>query len=76
MLLLRQRARKLDLVDIERAGDIGLGAKVGAFIEGGANFLTQIGLPIKLGIAIMAVLRSIGSFRPRAEKKNHWLEVH
>ena len=34
----------------------GLGAKVGAFIEGGANFLTQIGLPIKLGIAIMAVL--------------------
>ena len=34
----------------------GLGAKVGAFIEGGGNFLTQLGLPIKLGIAIMAVL--------------------
>ena len=34
----------------------GLGAKVGAFIEGGANFLTCIGLPIKLAIGIMAVL--------------------
>ena len=34
----------------------GLGAKVGAFIEGGGNFLTQLGLPIKLAIGIMAVL--------------------
>ena len=34
----------------------GLGAKVGAFIEGGANFLTTIGLPIKFAIGIMAVL--------------------
>lgn len=34
----------------------GLGAKVGAFIEGGANFLTAIGIPLKLGIGIVAVL--------------------
>ncbi len=30
--------------------------KVGAFIEGGANFLSAIGLPLKLGIALIAVL--------------------
>ena len=30
--------------------------KVGAFVEGGANFLTAIGIPLKLGIAIIAVL--------------------
>ncbi len=30
--------------------------KVGAFIEGGANFLSAIGLPLKLGIAMIAVL--------------------
>ena len=34
----------------------GLGAKVGAFVEGGANFLNALGFPIKLGIAIIAVL--------------------
>lgn len=34
----------------------GLASKVGAFIEGGANFLTTIGLPLKLAIGIMAVL--------------------
>ena len=34
----------------------GLAAKVGAFIEGGANFLNLIGLPIKMAIGIMAVL--------------------
>ena len=34
----------------------GLAAKVGAFIEGGANFLGAIGIPIKLAIGIMAVL--------------------
>jgi len=33
-----------------------LGAKVGAFVEGGANFLTSIGIPLKFGIAIVAVL--------------------
>ncbi len=40
----------------EGSWNIGLGAKVGAFIEGGANFLSALGLPIKLGIAIVAVL--------------------
>ena len=29
---------------------------VGAFVEGGANFLLSIGLPLKLGISIIAVL--------------------
>ena len=29
---------------------------VGAFIEGGANFLSAIGLPVKLGISVIAVL--------------------
>jgi carbon starvation protein len=33
-----------------------LGAKVGAFVEGAGNFLTSIGIPLKLGIAIIAVL--------------------
>ncbi|MGY8768583.1 MAG: carbon starvation CstA family protein [Pirellulales bacterium] len=33
-----------------------LGAKVGAFIEGGANFLTAIGIPLKFAIGIIAVL--------------------
>jgi carbon starvation protein len=29
---------------------------VGAFIEGGGNFLTALGLPLKLGISVIAVL--------------------
>ncbi len=33
-----------------------LGDKVGAFVEGGANFLTALGMPLKLGIGIIAVL--------------------
>jgi len=33
-----------------------LGAKVGGFVEGGANFLTTLGIPLKMGIAIVAVL--------------------
>ena len=36
--------------------DYKLGAKVGAFIEGGANFLRAIGIPLKLGICLIAVL--------------------
>jgi len=36
--------------------DFKLGAKVGAFIEGGGNFLSAVGLPLKMGIAIVAVL--------------------
>lgn len=33
-----------------------LAAKVGAFVDGGANFLSAIGIPIALGIGIVAVL--------------------
>lgn len=33
-----------------------LGKKVGAFIEGGANFIASIGVPLKLAIGVMAVL--------------------
>lgn len=33
-----------------------LGAKIGAFVEGGANFLGALGLPLKLGVGIIAVL--------------------
>ncbi len=37
-------------------GDFGLGAKVGAFVEGGANFLAALGISLKMSIAIIAVL--------------------
>ena len=37
-------------------GAFKLGDKVGAFIEGGANFLAALGLPLKLGIGLIAVL--------------------
>ncbi|PQO41529.1 carbon starvation protein A [Blastopirellula marina] len=33
-----------------------LGNMVGAFVDGGANFLTAIGIPLRLGLGIMAVL--------------------
>lgn len=36
--------------------EFGLPAKIGAFIEGSANFLSVIGLPLKLGIGMIAVL--------------------
>lgn len=34
----------------------GLSKKLAAFIEGGANFLTALGIPLKLGVGIVAVL--------------------
>lgn len=34
----------------------GLDKKVGAFVDGGANFLTALGLPLKLAVGIIAVL--------------------
>ncbi len=37
-------------------GEFGLSQKVGAFVDGGANFLTALGLPLILGIGIVAVL--------------------
>ncbi len=36
--------------------DFKLREKVGAFVEGGANFLSAIGIPLKFGIALIAVL--------------------
>ncbi len=36
--------------------NLGLGQKVGAFVDGGANFVATLGIPIKLSIAIIAVL--------------------
>ncbi len=36
--------------------EFGLPAKIGAFIEGSANFLSVIGIPLKLGIGVIAVL--------------------
>ncbi len=33
-----------------------LGKKVGAFVEGGANFLTALGIPLALAIGVIAVL--------------------
>lgn len=36
--------------------EFSLGKKVGAFVEGGANFLAAIGIPLQLGITIIAVL--------------------
>ncbi|MEL7495997.1 MAG: carbon starvation protein A [Planctomycetota bacterium] len=36
--------------------DFKLGKKVGAFVDGGANFLSSIGIPLKMGIGIIAVL--------------------
>ena len=37
-------------------GQFSLGNKVGAFIDGGANFLSSIGIPLQLGIAMIAVM--------------------
>ena len=34
----------------------GLPNKISAFVEGGANFLTAIGIPVRLGIGVIAVL--------------------
>jgi carbon starvation protein len=36
--------------------EFSLAKKVGAFVDGGANFLTALGLPLKLSVGIIAVL--------------------
>ena len=36
--------------------DFGLGQKIGAFVDGGANFLTSIGLPLKISLSMISVL--------------------
>jgi len=40
----------------KRWNDFKLSNKVGAFVNGGANFLTSVGIPLKLGISVIAVL--------------------
>ena len=43
--------------DVEQGwSNFSLKSKVAAFIEGGANFLSAIGIPLRLGIGIVAVL--------------------
>ena len=37
-------------------GTFGLGSKIGAFVEGGANFLAALGIPLEFSIGIIAVL--------------------
>jgi len=37
-------------------GEFGLGKKVGAFVNGGGNFIASLGVPLKLSITIIAVL--------------------
>ncbi|MEE9130570.1 MAG: carbon starvation protein A [Phycisphaerales bacterium] len=37
-------------------GDLGLAAKVGAFVDGSANFLKAIGIPAAVAVALMGVL--------------------
>ena len=37
-------------------GSFGLGEKIGAFVEGGANFIAAIGIPLRMALGIMAVL--------------------
>ncbi len=45
--------------DVDKGwANFSLVSKVAAFIEGGANFLSAIGIPLKLGIGIVAVLVS------------------
>jgi carbon starvation protein len=40
----------------KRWSEFNLGAKVGAFVEGGANFISAIGVPLKMAMGVMAVL--------------------
>ena len=37
-------------------GDLGLAAKIGAFVDGSANFLKAIGIPAAVAVALMGVL--------------------
>lgn len=36
--------------------DMGLGQKVGAFVDGGANMVAALGIPLKLAVVIIAVM--------------------
>lgn len=43
-------------LEMRKWKDFNLGNKIGAFIDGGANFLLSIGIPLTLGMNIIAVL--------------------
>lgn len=45
-----------ELKEGRRWEDFSLGSKVGAFVDGGANFLATIGIPLQMGIGMIAVL--------------------
>ena len=51
----REAWRKVYEADSSWAG-FSLGAKIGAFVQGGANFVNALGIPLKLGVGIIAVL--------------------
>ena len=44
------------IMEPKKWSDFKLGNKIGAFVEGGANFLASIGIPLTLGVNIIAVL--------------------
>ena len=54
--LLRRRAAWNEYYTAQKWKDFNLARKVGAFVEGGANFLVAIGLPLKLSLGMIAVL--------------------
>ena len=55
-LTLRQRDAWNLYYSAPKWSDFNLAKKVGAFVEGGANFLNALGIPLKLGLGIIAVL--------------------
>ena len=55
-LLAGQAAWKHHYDTNKKWSDFRLPQKVGAFVEGGGNFLSTMGIPLKLGVGIMAVL--------------------
>ena len=44
--------------------DLGLGKKVGAFIEGGANMLASLGIPLDLGVGLGSHLLAFMAIAP------------
>ena len=49
------------------AGAKGLGPKVGAFVEGGANFISAVGVPLKMAMGIMAAGIEVLAAEPGVE---------
>lgn len=56
-LVYREAWRKTYQLGEEKSwSSFNLTSKIGAFVEGGANFLNALGIPLKLGVGIIAVL--------------------